>query len=126
MKGVTRLKNKLILNSRSTPKRVTCERSQLAINIRSHGLKIACGLKTYAKAGNVFTRSIVRSLFLVQVGSVTSPAPSPNLDKIDQILGWLNSRILPLLGPSLILPWVKMDPSIILHYYLVRTQILQL
>ncbi len=30
----------------------------------------------------------------------------------------LNSRILPLLGPTLILPWVQMDLSIILHYYL--------
>ncbi len=37
-----------------------------------------------------------------------------------------NSRILPLLGPTLILPWVQKDPSIILHYYLVGTQILQL
>ncbi len=35
-------------------------------------------------------------------------------------------RILTLLGQMLILPWVQMDPSIILHYYLVGTQILQL
>ncbi len=38
----------------------------------------------------------------------------------------LNSRILPLLGPTLILPWVQMDQSIILQYYLVRIQMLQL
>ncbi len=35
-----------------------------------------------------------------------------------------NSRILPLLGPTLILPGVQMDPRIILHYYSVGTQIL--
>ncbi len=43
-----------------------------------------------------------------------------------KILNGLNSRILPLLGPTLILPKVQMDPSIFLHYYLVGTQILQL